>query len=356
VKVVVDIGHPAHVHMFKYFIQEMKRKEHEILVTATRKDVAIDLLANYGLSYIALGSYGKSVVEKLINIPLMDIKMYRAVRRFKPDIFIGVGSIRAAHVSRLIRKPCISFEDSEPTPYEHALYVPFTDTVLTPSCFRKDFGGKQIKYKGYKELAYLHPNYFKPSPEVLNELGLTKNDKFVILRFVAWTAVHDVGRRGFDRPTKMRLVTELERYARVFITSEGPLPKELEKYRILLPPEKIHDLLYYATLLVGDTQTMTTEAAVLGTPAIRCNSFVGPDDMGNFIELEKEYDLLYSFREPERAIDKALELLQQPDLKARWNEKRDRLLADKIDVTRFMVDFVENYPGSILEYENSGRN
>lgn len=355
-KIVVDIGHPAHVHLFKHFIREMGKRGHEILVTATRKDVAIELLGNYGFNYIAMGSYGKSVVEKLINVPLMDIKMYKAVRRFKPDIFIGVGSIRAAHVSRLIRKPCISFEDSEPTPYEHALYVPFTDTVLTPSCFRKDFGEKQLKYRGYKELAYLHPNYFKPSPEVLDELGLSKNDKFVIIRFVAWTAVHDVGRRGFDKTTKMRLVAELERYARVFITSESPLPEELEKYRIALPPEKIHDLLYYATLLVGDTQTMTTEAGVLGTPAIRCNSFVGPDDMGNFIELEKEYDLIYSFREPVRAIGKALELVQQPDLKARWAEKRDRLLADKIDVTRFMVNLVEDYPGSILEYRKSGKN
>lgn len=355
-KIIVDIGHPAHVHLFKNFIWKMEERGHKMLVTATRKDVSIELLDNYGFNYINLGSYGNSIIRKTINVPIMDFKMYKAVKGFKPDIFIGAGSIRAAHASRLIQKPCISFEDSEPSPYEHALYVPFTDTILTPSCFRKDFGEKQIKYNGYHELAYLHPNYFKPDPEVLNELGLSKDDKFIILRFVAWAAVHDVGQRGFNMATKIKLVTELEKYARVFITSESPLPEELEKYRIALSPEKIHDLLHYAVLLVGDTQTMTTEAGILGIPAIRCNSFVGPDDMGNFIELEKEYDLLYSFQESDGAICKALELLQQPDLKERWTKKRSRLLADKIDVTKFMIDFVENYPSSLLEYREIYKN
>ena len=87
-RIVVDIGHPAHVHFFKNFIWEMQRRGHKILVTVTRKDVSMELLDNYGFNYIVLGSYGKSVAEKLINVPLMDIKMYKVAKGFKPDIFI----------------------------------------------------------------------------------------------------------------------------------------------------------------------------------------------------------------------------------------------------------------------------
>ena len=96
---------------------------------------------------------------------------------------------------------------------------------------------------------------------------------------------------------------------------------------------------------------MATEASVLGTPSIYISSLVGT--MGNFIELEQKYDLLYSFREPDKAIQKALELIQQPDLKEKWAKKREGLLADKIDVTQFMVDFIENYPESFVKYKQT---
>ncbi len=71
--------------------------------------------------------------------------------------------------------------------------------------------------------------------------------------------------------------------------------------------------------------------------------------MGNFIELEETYDLLYSFTDGGAALDKAVEILQDPKSKDKWRIKRDRLLTDKIDVTEFMVWFVENYPRSFTE-------
>ena len=107
-----------------------------------------------------------------------------------------------------------------------------------------------------------------------------------------------------------------------------------------IPYERIHHALYYAQLVVSDTQTLTTEAAILGTPAIRCNNFVGTNDMGNFIELEQKYGLIYCFRDSKKAIQKAVELASHPDLKQEWAIKRERLLADKIDVTQFMVSFI----------------
>ena len=40
---------------------------------------------------------------------------------------------------------------------------------------------------------------------------------------------------------------------------------------------------------------MATESALLGTPSIRYNSFVGKNDMSNFVLLEKKYKLLKNF-------------------------------------------------------------
>jgi len=287
------------------------------------------------------------MAAKAINIPVLDIKMLGAIRKFRPDVLVGFASVRNAHVSRLIGKPAIAFEDSEPARLGQMLYVPFTDAVLTPSCFRKDFGRKHIRYDGYVELAYLHPNVFRPDPSVLDTIGVGRDEPYTIMRFVGWKAGHDIGRGGFDLDTKVRAVKELEKYGRVFLSSELPLPPELEPYRLTAPPGQIHHLLNYAQMLVCDSGTMTTEAALLGTPVVRCDSIVAAQDYGNFAELENRYRLICNVATPRKALAKAIELVARPRLKDEWRARRETMLRDKIDVNAFMVRFVEQYPESL---------
>lgn len=204
---------------------------------------------------------------------------------------------------------------------------------------RKSWKKKQVRYNGYHELAYLHPNYFTPDPEILKELGLKEDSVFSVLRFVSWGASHDVGHHGIQN--KIEFVKELEKYGRVLITSEGRLDEVLEQYRIKVSPEKLHHLLYYASLYVGDGGTTAVESAILGTPSIYVSTLVGT--MGNFIELEEKYGLLLNYSDSNKAIEKAIELIQSPNIKECWKEKREMLLRDKVDVTSFIVRFVEDY-------------
>ncbi|MGZ4847872.1 MAG: hypothetical protein ACXV2D_00005, partial [Halobacteriota archaeon] len=94
---------------------------------------------------------------------------------------------------------------------------------------------------------------------------------------------------------------------------------------------------------------MATEAALLGTPTVRSNSFIGDRDMGNFVELEQRYGLVFNYREPYKATEKAVELVHEPDVKQRWKEKRERLLNETIDITAFMVWFIDQYPDSRIQ-------
>ena len=323
----------------------MQKRGHEILVTASEKDVTYTLLEKYEIPYIKIGNYGKSLIKKIVSVPLLDIQMLKSVKKFKPDILVGFGSIRAAHVSFLLRKPCINFEDTEHSTEQIRLYLPFIEAVCTPTCYSQDLGKKHIRFNGYMELASLHPNRFTPNPAVLAELRLTEDDPFIIVRFVSWLASHDVGQHGIR--DKVGLVKTLEEYGRVLITSEGELPPELQPYQIRISPEKLHDLLYYATMYVGEGGTTASEAAVLGTPSLFVSTLAGT--MGNFIELEEIYDLLYSFTNSDEALDKAEEILRNSSSKEQWRIKRERLLKDKIDVTEFMVWFIENYPRSFAE-------
>jgi hypothetical protein len=139
----------------------------------------------------------------------------------------------------------------------------------------------------------------------------------------------------------------LEPHGRVFITTEREIEPELIKYQLKLSPEKTHSLMNFATMFLGDSQTMSSEAAVLGVPSIRCNSFVGK--ISYLEEEEHKYGLTYGFlpEDFDELLIKVETLLKNKNLKSDWNLKRDIMLNDKIDVTAFFVWFIENYPKSI---------
>lgn len=336
---MICIGHPAHVHFFKNAIRLWVGHGHEVLVAAVDKDLSLYLLEKYGIGYEKLGKNYKTPFRKVIGIIKKDFRLLKIAKKFNPDAIIGIGNIYGSHISRILRKKSIWFSDNENSFLITKLSLPFVDAIVTPSCFLKKFKSKQVVYDGYHELAYLHPSRFKPNPGFLRDLNLSTKDKFSVVRFVAWGAVHDIGGKGFSKEDKIKNIKELENYGKVFITSECSLPKELEKYELRAPPEKIHDLLYYAQLYVGEGGTMASEAAVLGTPSIHISTT--GKNCGIFKDLEK-YELLYVYDDNKGGIKKSLELLKREDLKKEWQEKRQKMLRDKIDVTSWIVNFVEN--------------
>lgn len=347
-KIFIDIGHPAHVHYFKNFISIMKNDGHKILVTARNKEMAQYLLEKNRINYTSRGNGAYDLLGRLFYLIKADYLLFIAARRFNPDLFLSFASPYTAHVSSILRKPNIVFDDTENAGLNHKFYAPFSDIICTPLCFNKDFGKKQIRFDGYMELCYLHPNYFKPDISVLNILKVRKNEKFVIVRFVAWKAGHDIGHEGISPEMKVKIVKELSKYAKVFISSEKDLPDSLKQYQIQIPQEKMHDVLYYAALLFGESATMASECAVLGTPAI----FLDNNGRGYTDEEEKTYHLVFNYSESkqdqELSMKKAVAILQESNIKQEWQKKRNRMISDKIDVTAFMVWFVKNYPESVV--------
>jgi len=349
-RVLFNIGHPAQVHLFKNLIWELERQGHQCKITTIAKDVSLYLLDAYKFEYEVVGEGKPTLATKALELLRVESRLYRIACSFRPDLLVGgVGNVYVAHVGKLLRKPSIVFDDTEHAKIDHRLMDPFVNVICTPSCYRGDIGPKQVRYNGYHELAYLHPNRFTPDPTVLTELDLAEDDPFIIVRFVSWQASHDVGQHGIR--DKVGLVKALEQYGRVLITSEGALPPELQPYQIRVSPEKLHDLLYYATLYVGEGGTTASEAATLGTHAIHISTTA--KYCGIFCDLNR-YGLLWTSESDEETIQKAIELLQDPNLKNVGQYKRSCLVDEKIDVTAFMVWFIENYPESVsLMQENS---
>lgn len=366
--ILIDIVHPAHVHLLRNFYHEMVGKEHKVVVTCKHIPSAMQLLEMYEIPYIYLGEKKDNILLKAFEQLWYNVKLLRIARHEKCTIAVG-SSITLAHIAALSRwtilRPRINAillddDDDEVEPLYAKYGHPFADVVLSPKETPR-LTKKVIYYPAYHELAYLHPNRFVPDPSVLDDAGIhyerdasgnVENvEPYFVMRFNAFKAHHDVGVVGLTIENKRRMVQLLSQHGKVFITTERNIDDEFLPCQLRVPQDKIHSLLYYATMFLGDSQTMTSEAAVLGTPSIRCNTFVGR--IHYLEEEEHRYALTYGFRpENSEAMFRLVEELLakgNAELKAEWANKRGLLLQEKIDYTTFLTWFIENYPESVAE-------
>jgi len=335
-KILIDLNHPAHIHIFKNIIKQCRQRGHDVLVTASSKDILLNLLDDYAVDYVKLSCYGKTMRQKICNMMKIDFQMFKIVKKYNPDVLIGVASFRAAHSAFLLRKKCFIFDDTE-NRKEIMLYYTFATKVFTPSCFDLELGKKQFRYNSYHELAYLHPDNFRPDPESLKKAGISENEKFFIVRFVSWEANHDIGQRGFSQEGKKEVIRKLEKHGKVIVSCEGEPPHDSKNIDLLIPADKMHDLLYYAAMYVGEGASMASEAAVLGTPSLYVNTITA----GTLREQEDKYGLLCSCRNENKVFSKIDEFLEITDLKPKWREKRDLMLKDKKDLSAFIQTVLE---------------
>ena len=160
-KIFIDIGHPAHVHYFKNFIKIMEGNGHEFFISARDRYPVKELLDAYGIKYYNRGKGKNSMLGKLMYMIYADFVLLIKAIKFKPDFFISFAALYVTHVSKVMNKPSIFIDDTDNARLNRKLYIPFATHIFTPDVFKFDLGEKHIRFKGYMELAYLHPKYFQ---------------------------------------------------------------------------------------------------------------------------------------------------------------------------------------------------
>ena len=329
---------PAHVHLFRNAVAELEERGHDVLVIARDYGCTLDLLEYYDIPHEVYGKLATNKYSLVRELPKHYWKILTIARRFDPDKILGIGAY-AAHAGAATATPVVLITDSETTHLDHAISRPFAEAYLTPHTFEKDLGENHRVFRGFKECAYLHPDVYESGGDVREQLGVADDEPFVLVRLNAFGSHHDVGHEGISPRKVRRLVEDLSDRATVFVSNEGADSdlSDLPARPFDLHPALLHDALAEADLLVADTQTMVTEAALLGTPAIRSNSFVGEGDMGNFVDLER-HGLIYNLREFDAVLETAKELLDDEATAQTWAEKRESYLADKVNLTELIVE------------------
>jgi len=336
------MGHPAHFHLFKNIILNLKDKGHEVRLLIKKKDILEELLQRMGWEYTNINPKGRADNKISIawNLLKRDLEMFRIARRFKPNAMMGT-SAEISHTGTLLGIPSIVFDedDADAIPLFSKLAHPLATRILAPRCTRMGkWEKKKSGYEGYHELAYLHPDYFTPDASVISELK--PEEKYFVIRFSRLGAHHDSGVTGISDELALKICEILRPHGRIFISSERDLGPALEPYRIKLNPLSIHHVLYYAQLVICDSQTMSAEAGVLGTPFIRYNDFV--DRLSYLEELEKTYGLGFGIKPPndEQLLNKVSELASAEGMKEEWQKRRNKMLAEKIDLVQFATQVI----------------
>ena len=336
-RVLIDILHPAHVHFFRNFYAEMTEAGHDVCITARDKDRSVELLQAYNLPYQQL-SVQRTGAGLAVELAQRTGRLLKVMGTFRPDVMTGIMGPSIAVAGALRRVPSVVFYDTEFAVQTNRFVYPLAHSVCTPDCYQGRVPGRHVTYAGYHELAYLHPNRFQPDPARLASFGIDPDEPFSLVRFVSWQAVHDRSERALTLEQKRNLVEVLQRSGRVLISSEAPLSGDLADLAVRGPVEQIHHLIAHARAIVGESATMSSEAAVLGVPAV----YLATTGRGYTDDEEARYGLVRHFT-PERyddAVAALEEILAAP--RASWEAARAKLLAEKIDVTGWMVDYFES--------------
>lgn len=339
------MGHPAHFHLFKNTIILLKEAGHDVKILIKKKDILEDLLKNQGWEYTNIHSKERGDSKFKIALALLkrELALLKIVLQYKPHLMAGT-SAEITHIGKITRIPSIvvNEDDADVVPLFAKIAYPLATTILAPNCC--DCGKwnyKKTGYESYHELAYLHPNHFKADETIVRKYIPEKD--FIILRFAKLNAHHDEGRKGIDDALALKLIELISPFGRVYITSERALSKELEPYRISINPLHIHHAMAFAKMYIGDSQTMAAEAAVLGTPSIRFNDFVG--EIGYLEELEHKYQLTFGIRtsDREKLFERTKELIEQNNLHELFQSRKEKMLKEKTDLSVLMKDLFLKY-------------
>lgn len=333
-RILIDVGHPAHVHLFKNLARNYIDHGDLVLFTVRPKELEKYLLENEHLPYVEIGNNGKSILSKIWGLFSKNYRLYKIVRKFSPDIIVSHGSFYAAQVGWLLRIPSITLEDTG-NREQVLLYQFFTNLILSPQALGKRFSKSHIFYNGLHEFTYIKRNGEKRS------LPVDASDRLILVRFVSWNASHDISGGGLNHDQKIELIDFLKTFGNIYISSESELPDELLDYKLKSDPGVFHETLMKSSLIISDGSTTAIEGCLSGVPAL----YTGNCTPG-VIKYLIEKGLLVAANDLVN-IRSLLPGLRANDYSGKLRLKRDELYYESVDLTKLLVWIIDQYPESL---------
>ncbi len=354
--------HPAKFHFHKPQINNLKSKGCHVDIVINTKDILEELVQNEGWEYTNLFPNSRKIkgihvyLAAFISLLSTIYRLYKYTSGKKYDIFVGDALV---YIGRLKGIPSFYPTDDvlEAVPEQRVFFIPAKHIIAPIITDIGKYKSKKIAYRGYKAIAHLHPNHFKPNRnKLLNDFQSCR--RYFIIRCTGFGATHDINKRGIDDVMLDKIIKLLAPHGKILISSERRLPKEFEKFQFQINKNDINHYISFSDLFIGDSTTMCTESAVLGIPTVEFDEYFF--EIEQMTELEKKYGLINCFRttEAKQCLQKIEEHIHNPNSKIESKQKATKLFEEMIDVSSFLTWMFENYPESYKKFskDNSIQN
>lgn len=348
-RVLLDAVHPAHVHFFGALGEELVRRGHTAVLAVRDRDVSLDLAEGRRFPVLRPSmstpsqrggagsrfSQGYELVarvrwlRRLVNREALDIVLTR-----NPS---GVLAARLAGVPSIF-----DTDDGHDAGMHFRLAHSAASITTSPELLTDDLGRRHRRYPGLKPMAFLHPDRFAPRASVLLEYGIGRDQPLIVARFSANGASHDRGIRSVPAALRQAIEARAAASGNVLISVEGERTflRRLSGELVEVTPRDFLHILALADLHVGDSGSVTMEAAALGVPTLR----IADSRRSTISELSRRYGLVEDFpfhasREFERRFSQACSEIRT--LRAAAAEGHQQLLADSVDLVMWFIDLAQ---------------
>ena len=339
-----DLTHPAVVHIYLPVIQELRHRGHDVAIVSRDKDLTTSRLDEAGLEHSILARSSFRKLPMMLELVQRELGLLHTALKFKPDVIAGT-SANAARVAKLVgaRSLINSEDDAAMVPLFRWAAYPFASAIVTPWVLAfENYGPRHLTYPAFEKMFYLHPSRFTADKNVGKELSRNSPDgSYVLFRFSALRAHHDVGATGVPKDVVERLLAHFSKKTNIWVSSESPLPQEWMQYSFPLAKRAMHHALAQASMLVCDSQSMSVEAAVLGVKSFRLNSFVGKLSVLN--ELDRR-GLSEGFLPGQNSAFEARVLAYYRNLleeKAAQTKRLEKFLQETVDPVPWFLEVLE---------------
>lgn len=346
--------HPAKFHFHKVQINTLIAKGHRVDVVINTKDILEELVKEEGWEYFNLFPKSRKIrgvhvyIAAAISLFLSIYRLWKFVRKNKYDVFVGDALV---YLGRLKGVPSFYPTDDvlAAVPEQVTWFIPAHYIIAPQVTDIGKYKSKKIAYKGYKALAHLHPNHFKPDLAKLTD-EFHQGAPFFLIRCTGFGATHDINKTGITDELLFKLEKLLLPHGKLLITSERQLPEPLMQYKLNIKKNDMTHYIAFAKIFIGDSTTMSTEAAVLGTPSVEFDEYFY--EIEQMLELQNKYQLIHCFRSNQQIemLAKVEELLNTSNLSETYKYRRNVLLNETIDVSAFLIWLFENHPSSTATY------
>jgi uncharacterized protein len=269
-RVWIDLTNSPHVLVLRPVIEQLRRRGHEVEVTARDFAQTLALCDRFGIQHTAIGHHrGAGLLDKARGLASRSGQLLRWARGRRFDLALGHGSNDVTVAAALLRIPCSTTFDYEWATVQHTVNCRLAQAVVVPEVipperlYRYGARHKLERYAGLKEEYYLAD--FEADPAVIDELGLDAGQPIAVVRTPPAVSLY----HRFENDLFGQVLEKLRGGQTVVLPRTAEQRAELARVGGFVVPEQAIDaqsLIAYADLVVSAGGTMNREAVALGTP------------------------------------------------------------------------------------------